>query len=101
MQEWRLKSPRLTEDGNYVKVIIAHAPLASPEELVLEFLETHGEIRNGQAREITGIRSENQMKEVFYRLKNRGLIELIPERRGKASAWRKTVQNAVLSPGDT
>ncbi|CAD7045919.1 ATP-dependent DNA helicase RecG [Pseudorhizobium endolithicum] len=88
MKEWKLKSPTLREDGNYVVVTIPHTPLATPEELVLEFLETHPEIRNRQAREITGIRSENQMKEVFYRLKVKNLIELIPERKGNAAAWR-------------
>jgi ATP-dependent DNA helicase RecG len=90
MKEWRLQSPYLSEESNYVKVVISHTPLASPEELVLQFLSTHGEIKNRQAREITGIRSENQMKEVFYRLKNQGLIELIPDRKGNAAAWRKT-----------
>lgn len=91
MKEWRLKSPTLRESGNYVVVTIPHTPLATPEELVLEFLGSHPEIRNRQAREITGIRSENQMKEVFYRLKERNLIELIPDRKGNAAAWRLKV----------
>ena len=90
MKEWRLRNPQLIEEGGYVRVIISHAPLASPEELVLEFLTSHGEIKNRQAREITGIHSENQMKDVFYRLKNRGLIERVPGRLGNAAAWRRT-----------
>lgn len=89
MKEWRLKPPIFEEQGNYFKVTIGHSPLATPEEAVLKYLENHDEIRNAIAREITGIRSENQMKEVFYRLRDRKLIEQIPEKKGNASAWRK------------
>ncbi len=88
MKEWKLKDPVLTEDGNYVRVIISHTPLATAEELVLEFLQVHPEIKNSQAREISGIRSENQMKDVFYRLRNQGLIERVPGKEGNAAAWR-------------
>jgi ATP-dependent DNA helicase RecG len=31
MKEWKLKPPIIREDGNYVKVTIPHAPLATPE----------------------------------------------------------------------
>ena len=75
-----------------VLVVIPHESLASPEELVLEYLEDHDEITNRIARDLTGIKSENTMKNVFLRLKDRGLIEPIPGRKGAASAWRtKTV----------
>ena len=90
MKEWRLQPPIFEEVGNYLKVTIGHKPLATPEEAVLDYLSNHPEIRNSIARELTGIRSENQMKEVFYRLRDRGLIEPVPEKKGNASAWRKT-----------
>jgi ATP-dependent DNA helicase RecG len=89
MKEWKLQSPELIEEGNYVVVTLPHTPLASPEELVLEFLENHDEIRNRDAREITGIRSENQMKDVFYRLRDKGLIERVPNKQGNAAAWQR------------
>nr|WP_295469739.1 ATP-binding protein [Mesorhizobium sp.] len=89
MKEWRLQPPVFEEIGNYLKVTIGHKPLATPEEAVLDYLSNHVEIRNSIARELTGIRSENQMKEVFYRLRDRGLIEPVPEKKGNASAWRK------------
>lgn len=92
MKEWKLKEPMLLEEGNYVKVIISHTRLASAEELVLEYLENNLEIRNGVARDITGIHSENQMKEVFYRLRDKNLIERVPDRKGKAAAWRKVAR---------
>jgi ATP-dependent DNA helicase RecG len=71
-----------------VVVTLPHTPLATPEEAVLEYLKKHGEIKNKVAREITGIRSENQMKDVFYRLRSQGLIERVPDRKGNAAAWR-------------
>jgi len=88
MKEWKLKEPILMEDGNYVRVVISHTPLATAEELVLEFLQLNQEIKNKQAREISGIHSENEMKNVFYRLRDQGLIERVPGKEGNAAAWR-------------
>jgi ATP-dependent DNA helicase RecG len=89
MEALRLKPPIINEKENSVLVVIPHEPLASPEELVLGYLETNDEITNRTARDLTGIKSENTMKNVFLRLKANGLIEPIPERKGAASAWRK------------
>jgi ATP-dependent DNA helicase RecG len=89
MKEWKLKNPVISEEGNYVKVVLPHSPLASPEEAILEFLERQETIRNSQAREITGIRSENEVKRVFLRLAKDGRIERVPRLRGSASLWRK------------
>lgn len=89
MEALRLKPPVVEEKEASVLVRIPHEPLASPEELVIEYLQTHDEITNRAAREITGIKSENTMKNVFIRLKNKDMIEPIPERKGAASAWRK------------
>jgi len=71
-----------------VTVNIYHEPLASPEQTVLDHLKKYSSITNSEARVITGIKSENSMKQVFNRLRKEGLIELIPDRRGSMSAWR-------------
>jgi ATP-dependent DNA helicase RecG len=89
MNKLRLKPPLITENENSVLVSIRHEPLASPEEAVMEYLESHSEIVNRVGREITGIASENSMKNVFYRMRDRGLIEPVPGRTGFASAWRR------------
>jgi ATP-dependent DNA helicase RecG len=89
MEKLRLKAPEIEEAENSVVVRISHTPLASPEETVMEYLTGHDEITNGIGRELTGIRSENSMKEVFLRLKKRKLIEPVPGKKGKSSAWRK------------
>ena len=89
MHRLRLKHPIIQESDNSVIVTIRHEPLASPEETVLEYLQTHPEITNSIARGLTGITSENSMKNVFYRLRDRKLIEQVPGKRGPLSAWRE------------
>lgn len=89
MELLRLKSPVIMERENSVLVVIRHESLGSPEEIVMSYLVSHDEITNSIARDLTGIKSENTMKNVFLRLKARRLIEPIPERKGPASAWRK------------
>jgi ATP-dependent DNA helicase RecG len=90
MKDWRLKEPVIKVVGNYVKAIIAHAPLATPEEAIIEFLNNNSQIKNRQARELTGIKSENNMKRVFYRLRDDKKIKPVMSRNGKTIvAWTK------------
>jgi ATP-dependent DNA helicase RecG len=88
MRDWRLRSPEIVDEGNYVRVIIPHAPLATPQEAIMEFLMKHRTITNRQARDITGIKSENTVKAEFYKLRDAGQIEMIPELKGSKAAWR-------------
>lgn len=90
MKEWKLKPPVIEEDGNYVKVTIPHAPLARPTELILKFLKSNPTINNKQARELTGIKSENLVKIEFYKTRDEGLLERVPGLEGPASAWKLT-----------
>jgi ATP-dependent DNA helicase RecG len=99
MSRLRLKPPSIEERENSVIVRIRHEPLASPEEAVMEYLDSHAEIVNRVGREITGITSENSMKNVFYRLRDRGLIEPVPGRVGFSAAWRKT-QKGIEEKGE-
>lgn len=89
MEALRLKPPVIIEKDTAVLVIIRHESLGSPEELIMNYMENHAEITNSIARDITGIKSENSMKNVFLRLKSRNMLEPIPERKGSASAWQK------------
>lgn len=92
MKEWRLRNPEIIDEKNYVRVLIPHASLATPQEAIMEFLKKQGTITNRQARDITGIKSENAVKSEFYKLKEAGIIEMIPDLRGSKAAWR-LVQN--------
>ena len=92
MEEFRLKAPIIVEDGNYIKVIIAHTSLASPEESIMKYLEINPQIKNRQARAITGVKSENVMKRHFYDLRDKNLIEPVMSKTGnKIVAWKKKI----------
>lgn len=88
MQEMRLKEPQIAVAEHSVTVTLPHEPLAAPEDSILEYLKHHPTVDNKTGRQLTGIRSENSMKDVFYRLRDRGLIKLKPA--GGASSWRPT-----------
>ncbi|MGW1549988.1 SEC-C metal-binding domain-containing protein [Streptomyces sp. NPDC002346] len=90
MAEAKLQSPIFSIEGNYFIVELGHTPLARPHEIVMEYLDNHDEITNSIGRSLTGITSENTMKEVFYALRNAGQIEMVPGKRGNKSAWQKT-----------
>jgi ATP-dependent DNA helicase RecG len=90
MKEWKMRNPEIIEEGNYVRVVIPHASLATPQEAIMEFLESNPTITNKQARDITGIKSENAVKSEFYKLRDANKIEMIPELKGNKAAWRPT-----------
>ena len=92
MKEFGLKDPIITEEGNYLKVILPHLPLAAPTVAIMEFLKSHNQITNRQARDITGIKSENLVKIEFYKLRDEGHIERVPDLAGPKSAWRLTAK---------
>lgn len=89
MDKLRLKPPLIEERENTLLVVLRHESLGSPEQLVMAYLERHPEITNSIGRELTGIKSENTMKEVFYKLRDRKLLEQVPEKLGRNAAWRK------------
>ena len=91
MQKLRLKPPIIQETDTTVLVQIRHEPLASPEEIVMDYLNNHSEIKNRIARELTGITSENTMKEVFLRLAKRRLIQRVAGKEGPSASWEKVL----------
>lgn len=94
MRKLRLKDPLIIEDENSVVVVIKHEPLASPDNLIMEFLENNPEINNRTARKICHIGDANDMKRIFARMIASGLIERIegPGRGGGSAAYRKKVK---------
>ena len=93
MPPLRVKDRVIEDRDSSVVVHIRHERLASPEEAILTYLGKHDEINNALARQITGIASENKVKEVFYRLRDAGKLERVPDRKGSASAWRRPLKN--------
>ena len=89
MRDLKLKDPVIIQNENDVLVIIKHEPLASPEEIIMKYLEENLEINNKKARDICFIGSENVVKRIFKTLISKNMIEVIPGRKGKATAYRK------------
>ncbi len=89
MHELGLKEPSIIERDNSVIVIIKHEALASPEEAIMDYLNNNESIKNAKAREITHIRADYQMKSIFGRMVDRGLIEQVPGTARFTSAYRK------------
>lgn len=89
MRKLGLKPPVIDERPNSVLVTIKHEPLASPEELILEYLETHESIRNKTAREICHIGADYIVKDIFGRLVERGLIQRVPGTDRGSTAYQK------------
>ena len=98
MKKLRLKEPMILELDNSVVVKIFHEPLASPEEIVMRYLDSHAEVSNAIARDLCGIDSENKMKKVFQKLQSSALLERTPGKKGSLSTWRKpSKQRAIQS----
>lgn len=89
MHQLGLKEPDIDERDNDVLVTIRHEPLASPEQTIMKYLETHETIRNKKAREITYIRDSDKMKRILSTMADRGEIEGVPGARFGGMAYRK------------
>jgi ATP-dependent DNA helicase RecG len=90
MKEWGLKAPEIEENNGYVRVTLPHTPLAKPSEAILGFLARNPKVTNRQARDLTGIKSENLVKVEFYKLRDEGMLEPVPGLKGSKSAWQLT-----------
>jgi ATP-dependent DNA helicase RecG len=83
-----LKVPTVTEKENSVLVIIRHERLASPEQAIMDYLETHDTIQNKQARRICHIEGDYKIKNMFQTMADKGLIEKVPGTRTSSTAYR-------------
>lgn len=78
MRTMNLKDPVIEEDEASVTVTLKHEPLASPQEMIIEYLQERGRITNKEARDICYIGSENKMKRIFQKMMEQDLIERVP-----------------------
>lgn len=74
MRAMKLKPPKIEQAGGYVKVILTHEPLATPEAIIVQYLRDNDQITNRISRDLCFIGSENKMKGILrysaaYRLK--------------------------------
>jgi ATP-dependent DNA helicase RecG len=90
MRSLKLKAPEISQENGYVKVILKHESLATPEESILLFLVENKEIANRHARDVCYIKSENQMKRILQGLVERQLLEPVPGRTRYTAAYQLT-----------
>jgi ATP-dependent DNA helicase RecG len=88
MREMKLKPPVIEQAGGYVKVVLKHESLATPEEIIVQYLQENDQITNRIARDLCFIGSENKMKGILQRLVRKGLIELVPGTTRYSAAYR-------------
>jgi len=88
MRDMKLKPPSISQTGGYVTVSLRHEPLATPEEIILEYMQKNEQITNRAARDLCFIGSENKMKGILQRLVKKGLIELVPGTTRYSAAYR-------------
>lgn len=84
-----LKEPVIEERENSVLVTIKHESLASPEQAILEYLETNTSITNKIARNVCHIGADYVVKSIFGRLVARELIERVPGTERSTTAYQQ------------
>jgi ATP-dependent DNA helicase RecG len=89
MHQLGLREPSIEERDSDVLVTIRHEALASPEQSIMNYLETHETIRNKEAREITHIRDSDKMKRILSTMADRGEIEGVPGAQFGGMKYRK------------
>lgn len=88
MKRLQLKEPVIIQKESSVLVVIRHEQLASPEERIMEFLESHSTINNGEARELCVIREDWRVRSIFSRMVTAGMIEKVPGSTTSNTAYR-------------
>ena len=66
------------------------------EKLIIDYLDCHDEITNTIGRVIIGVKSAATVKNIFYRLRDKGLREIIPNRSRLQAGWRKAIEKNDL-----
>lgn len=92
MERLQLKKPIIDQRPESVLVTIRHERLASPEDAIIEFLETHETISNGQARELCVIREDWRIRSIFGRMVDAGMLEKVPGSMTSNTAYRKKAE---------
>jgi ATP-dependent DNA helicase RecG len=100
MHQLGLKEPVITQSENSVLVTIRHEPLATAEEAIMDYLETHPTIKNREARMVTHIRADYQIKSIFGRMVSKGMIEQVPGTRTSNTAYRKPARSGGNGKGN-
>jgi len=89
MHKLGLREPLIAEKENSVWVVLRHEPLASPEESILEYLETHETINNATARQVSHVAEDHRIRAIFRRMERKGLIRRTADSVTSNTRYRK------------
>jgi ATP-dependent DNA helicase RecG len=89
MHQLGLREPDIRELDSDLLVTIRHESLASPEEAIKNYLETHATIKNKQARELTHITDSDKMKRILRTMSESGEIDAVPGTQFGGMKYRK------------
>ncbi|MBD2527568.1 ATP-binding protein [Nostoc sp. FACHB-133] len=84
-----LKPPKIEQKSNSFIVYIRHEPLASAEEIILDYLNKHEQMNVSVIKTLCYFKSDYDYKKIIRGLVKRDLISHIPNAKGKKSAYRK------------
>jgi ATP-dependent DNA helicase RecG len=97
MKKRGLTDPVIRQNENSVQVDIHHKRLGSLEEIIMTYLDDHDEVTNRIVRGLSGVGSENTVKDAFKRLAKAGQIERVPGKNGNKAAWQRRPDTKVDS----
>ncbi|HVL08417.1 MAG TPA: ATP-binding protein [Burkholderiaceae bacterium] len=89
MNRLHLKEPVVEQRDNAVWVTIRHEQLASPQERIMQFVESNGTISNGDAREVCLIREDWRIRTIIKKMVDAGMLEKVPGSTTSNTAYRK------------
>jgi len=89
MKNLGLEPPVFKEVENSFLVTIKHEKLATAELAIMDFLDGHDTINNGEARGLTFIREDWKIKAIFRRMEDKHMIKQVEGTRTAATKYRK------------
>jgi ATP-dependent DNA helicase RecG len=92
MKKVRLVAPVIEQKGMNVVVTLKHESLATPETLIMEYLDLHDSITNKQARQLSNVGSENAMKHILRRMVTANMLTVV---KGKTVFDTSYVKKAI------
>lgn len=95
MKKRGLTDPEIHQKQNSVQIDIHHKRLGSLEEIIMAYLRDHEEVTNRIIRELSGVGSENTVKDAFKRLAKANQIERVPGKNGNKAAWQKQASKTI------
>lgn len=88
MQDLNLGRPEIRETDASVVVVLKHEPLASKEEIIINFIKNNNYINNSTARKVCSVQSDSIIRKIFKKMMESELIEKVPGTRGKGTKYR-------------